>query len=62
MIISILSKKVRFFSLSPHENLIVLVKCAIKIGGAKRHKGWLICYEKVSIATNLQLLKCILLF
>ena len=31
-------------------------------GGYLRHKGWLICYEKVSIATNLQLLKCILLF
>ena len=31
-------------------------------GGYLKHKGWLICYEKVSIATNLQLLKCIVLF
>ena len=73
-------KESEVFSLFPHEHLIVLVKCARKIGGAKRkgtlrvgwiflgggggylrHKGWLICYEKVSIATNLQLLKCILL-
>ena len=38
-------KESEVFSLFPHEHLIVLVKCAIKIGGTKRkgalRVGWI---------------------